>query len=384
MARRDVKVAYLHVLPLEYYPPARNVLTLMSRREGWKVRAWSSPNRRGLPEWNDSGVQVSRRADASPRSSLPLRIAAFLGWHARTAAQIARWKPDALISVEPHSALAAWMYYHVFRGRAALFIHHHEYYSAIDFLGPGMRTLRSTANLERNDLFRRARWVSETNAERMRLLREWTPQIADKAAYLLPNYPPAEWIGRATRSGRTDQHGRIRLVYVGSASFEDTYIREAATWVAAHPDQLSLHVVSDNIRADVWDWLRSLASPNITLDSSGCDYDALPGLLTQFDVGLVLYKGNTLNFVYNVPNKAFEYLACGLDVWYPPEMKGMRIFHDNFPHQRLREVNFRDLPADLPKVTHSAEIPEEFQFTCEAALAPLFVQLEAAAHLSQR
>jgi hypothetical protein len=375
-----MRIAYLHVLPLEYYPPARNALTLMGRRPGWQVRAWSSRNRRGLPAWEQSGVQVTRPADAAPRSMLPLRVAGYVAWHLRAAAGIAAWRPDALISVEPHSALAAWMYYHIYRGRAPLFIHHHEYYAQQDLLRPGMRLLRSTGKLERGDLFARAVWVSETNEERMRLLREWNPRITADAARILPNYPLEEWIGKAAALQARAPSGKIRLVYVGSASFEDTFIREAVTWVASHPDSASLHVSGNNIQKEVWDWLHALGSPNITFDSSGCDYSELPDLLTQFDVGLVLYKGNTLNFVHNVPNKAIEYLACGLDVWYPPEMQGMRRFHERFPGERLLQVDFREPPASMPIVAPSAGKRRDFPFTCEAAMAPLFAELERLGH----
>jgi len=130
----------------------------------------------------------------------------------------------------------------------------------------------------------------------------------------------------------------------------------------------------------VWDWLHGLGSPNITFDSSGCDYSELPHLLTQFDVGLVLYRGNTLNFVHNIPNKTIEYLACGLDVWYPPEMHGMRRFHESFPEERLVPVDFRDPPASMPIVAPPTGKRRDFPYTCEAAVAPLFAELEKLRH----
>ena len=379
-----MKVAYLHVLPLEYYPPARNTLKLIAAREGWRVRAWTSRNRRRLPDWNEPNVVVARFRDAGASQPLPFRIGAYLAWHARAAFEIAAWHPDALISVEPHSALAAWLYYHVFHGNAPLFIHHHEYYSAADFLAEGMRTLRSTARLERDDLFPRARWVSETNSERLSLLRAWTPQIRQETARVLPNYPPQKWIETAARLERRPLDNQTRLVCVGSVSFEDTFIREAATWVADRPEQASLHVVSDNMRVDVQSWLRSLNAPNVTFDAHGCDYEELPQLLTQFDAGLVLYKGNTLNFVHNVPNKAIEYLACGLEVWYPPEMIGMQNFQRAHPELRIVQINFRDPPGRLPLVGPRSHPTREFPFTCETALAPLFAEIEAAASSARR
>lgn len=371
-----MRIAYLHVLPIEYYPPAQNSAVLLADHKHWDLRVWTSHNRRGLPAWEHSGVTITRPVDANPESVIPLRMAGYATWHLLAARGISAWKPDALISVEPHSALAAWMYYKFFRGRAPLFIHHHEYYSPEDFLAPGMRSLRKTGNLERGELFGRAVWVSQTNAERLRLIREWNPAISNDAARVLPNYPPREWVERAASSQRPGSSNKIRMVYVGSASFEDTFIREAVMWVIRHPDRASLHVSGNNVRADVWNWIESLGGPNVSIDRSGCDHADLPSLLTQFDVGLVLYKGNTLNFVHNVTNKAIEYLACGLEVWYPPQMTGISRFHETFPAERFREVDFSDPSFPLPNVSPSPPIRTDFPFTAEAALAPLFAELD--------
>ena len=42
--------------------------------------------------------------------------------------------------------------------------------------------------------------------------------------------------------------------------------------------------------------------------------------MADYHIGLTLYNGHIPNFVYNVPNKVFEYLACGLDVWYSKDL----------------------------------------------------------------
>lgn len=306
-----------------------------------------------------------------------MRIGGYLAWHIRAAAEIAAWKPDALLSVEPHSALAAWIYYRFFRGNASLFIHHHEYYAPADFVRPGMRLLRATTELEREYLFARARWVSETNAERLRLLLEWNSRIAPAAGRVWPNYPPSEWVARAGGTHPRGEETPTRFIYLGSASFEDTYIREAVEWVARRPASCALHVAGDNIAGDVRDWLRMRAYSNVTFDFSGVDYDELPRLLSRFDVGLVLYRGNTLNFIHNVPNKAVEYLASGLEVWYPREMKSMTRFRDENGSEPVREMDFRALPEIVPDPLPARS--GDFPFTSEAAIAPLLAELDVVA-----
>jgi hypothetical protein len=376
-----MKIAFVHVLPLEYYPPATNSLAQFGAKSGWSVRAWSSENERGLKEWSSNGVTVRRPSQGRTASGILARVGGYASWHTRVAIELARWNPDAIIAVEPHSMLAVWAYYSVMRGSASLFIHHHEYYSPEDFLRPGMRLLRTARRLEQDSLLRRAVWVSQTNESRLRMMIATHPRMRNETGRILPNYPPAEWNARGSNVSQAGQTDVTRLVYLGSASFEDTFIREIAAWVSERPADFSMHVVGDNVSPDVWRWLDSLGAPNITTERRGRAYRDIPELLAQFDAGLVLYKGNTLNFVHNVPNKAIEYLACGLEVWYPPEMEAMRVFADAHSTLRMREVDFKSLAdADLPGADR---VPvDDFPFTCESALAPLIQALDTIAESS--
>lgn len=374
-----MKVAFIHVLPLELYPPATNLLGLMSRRRGWKIRAWSTINRRGEESWSAPNVSVIRHSYPAENVPLPLRMPAYLAWHSRAAMEITRWKPDALMVVEPHSALAAWIYYRVLRGSAPLFIHHHEYYAPEDFAAPGMRLLRSTLRLERDDLFPRAAWVSQTNDERLALLKLWNPTIRENAASVFPNYPPRDWIARANAVAAAKPDARTRFVYLGSASFEDTFIREICLWAAARPDTVSLHICGNNIREDVWDWIHSLSSANITTEPAGVAYEQLPTLLRHFDAGLVLYRGNTLNFIHNVPNKAIEYLACGLHVWYPRQMTALRNFHRRHPYLHLEEIDFENLAPMMDLSVPVRDDASEFPFDAESTAGPLLARMESLA-----
>jgi hypothetical protein len=365
-----MRIAYIHVLPLEYYPPATTTLDILSRQPGWEVRAWSSRNTRDATEWRSAHAVVQRPTQGSTTSPLPRRIAGYLNWHLRTARHVSRWKPDVVISIEPHSALATWLYYHVFRGNARLFVHHHEYYAPEDLKSAGMRLVRSTRRLERGDLFNRAEWISQTNEYRLHLLKQWNSNVADDKGRVLPNYPPEEWIQRARRLKPKSEERRTRFLYLGSASLEDTFLGEVSEWIAARPENATLHVTGNNIAPGVWDKLRSLNASNITLDEAGWPYELIPERLSAFDVGLVLYRGITQNFVYNVPNKAIEYLAGGLEVWYPPEMRAMVGFRSEHPHLRIREMNFLDLPDEIPRIA-SADTTPAFPFTAEAATGPL-------------
>lgn len=378
-----MKIAFVHQLPLEIYPPAANALGILAAQAGWEVLAWSSADPKGSPPCQPAGVVVSRPGFPGPRCGGVARLAGFARWHVRVARELARWRPDAIISVEPHSALAVWIYCRLLGGAARLFIHHHEYYAPGDFLKPGNRTSRICHHFETTDLFGRAEWVSQTNATRLRLQMADCAALTGAKGHLWPNHPPQEWVARARAAMAAREPvaraGPLRLVCVGSLSFEDTFIREVAEWVAVRPGEVSLHVCGHNVRPDVWKWLGTLAAPNISCQPTGCAYAELPELLVRFEVALVLYKGNTLNFVHNVPNKAVEALVCGLEVWYPPEMEGMRHFHGEFPALPLREVDFRRMVAEVSVAMPQSAL-EPGMFTAERAIEPLLHQLRQANH----
>jgi hypothetical protein len=379
--RITVKIAYVHALPLEYYPPAKNMLSLLAARDGWTVRVWSTRNQRGHPQWSHERVDITRPQQASADAPVWLRTPGYAAWHLRTAFELAFWQPDVVFSIEPHSALAVWIYYRVMRGNAKLFVHHHEYYAPEDFAASGMRVLRQTLSLERNYLFRRATWISQTNEARLRLLAAWNDAVMPGVGRILPNYPPQAWVESATTDSNERTDDRLRIIYLGSASFEDTFIKPTLEWAAKNAESVSLHVCGDNIAASVWSFIETLAAPNITFERNGRAYENVPALLKGFDVGLVLYKGNTLNFVHNVPNKAIEYLACGLDVWYPPTMEGMKEFHRVNPSLPMTEVDFLRLRADHPTLFRSSRRTTSgpFPFTAEAAAGELMAELDSIA-----
>lgn len=369
-----MKVAYLHNLPLEYYPPATNALEHFASRPGWEVRAWTVDNTRHLQPWKHERLDIRRLPFGDQSKGALSRAIAYTSWHMRTAVELRRWKPDVIIAVEPNSMPALSFYYSLLRGSAPLFIHFHEYYAPEDYSNPGMRLLRAAQRIDNDALLERAVWVSQTNEDRLRMMFETHPRLRKESGRVLPNLPPAEWVKRAQYPATNDA-GVTRMVYVGSASLEDTFIRELAVWVSDHRADYSLHVAGNNITEGVWEMLESLDAPNITTNPRGCSYAELPDLLTGFDIGLILYRGNTLNFQYNVPNKAIEYLAAGLEVWYPPEMKSMQKLSDKAPEFRLRRVDFRRLPAASLAPTRRIPVVD-FDLTNERAMSGLIDQIE--------
>jgi hypothetical protein len=99
----------------------------------------------------------------------------------------------------------------------------------------------------------------------------------------------------------------------------------------------------------------------------GVEYERLPEILPAYHVGIILYKGHIPNYMYNSPNKLFEYLACGLDVWFPKEMTGCYpyVTENCYPkvvridYQHLHEMNLTSL------ISRESLVHRESKFYCE-------------------
>jgi hypothetical protein len=340
-----VKLVILHQLPVELYPPVINWLRTISTHPGIAAAVITSPNQRSVITADLPGVSFIRLPFANASQIAPLRWLLFLFWHMRAALQLYRWRPDAVLSVEPHSALAAWIWKVLLRGRGMLLIHHHEYYSPSDYLSRGNRLIRINRLFE-NRLLRKADWVSQTNSDRMNLFRQDHPDLTDSQCRVLPNYPPRAWFQQQPKTAPWPKspEGPLRLVYVGSVSLKDTWIGPLVEWLVCSSNRTcTLSVYSSNIDDATRRFLEERQGGPVTLHAEGVEYDMLPKVLSQYDVGLILYRCRTLNFVYNATNKLFEYLVCGLDVWYPPCMLGVKSFACSNAAPRIIETNFEQM-----------------------------------------
>ncbi len=67
-----------------------------------------------------------------------------------------------------------------------------------------------------------------------------------------------------------------------------------------------------------------------------------------YNPGLVIYKGHTLNFIHNCPNKLYEYLACGLNTWYSVEMLGIEPLRREASFPKIVPIDFNDLDSIDP------------------------------------
>jgi hypothetical protein len=217
-------------------------------------------------------------------------------------------RKEPVIYFESISAIPIWLYYFLFPfSRNNLFIHYHEYYSQDEYSNYSFFE-RLGRRLEIK-LFERASWISHTNQDRLRLFHKEFPYLSDSVLKTMPNYPPQSWLNQ-DYPGR-DNKEIIKLVHIGSLSLEGMYLKEVLNHFGSQP-KYSIDFYSHNFTKEVKEAIQ--LHDNCTVHGS-IYYHDLPKLKGLYDVGLVLYKGLSLNFTYNAPNKIFEYLALNLDVW---------------------------------------------------------------------
>lgn len=371
-----MKLAIIHNLPLEYYPPVTNLLGILSADEDFEVQVFTVENTKNRAPWSKDGIRVIRTRSPRAGQNPITRAVQYAQFIWRTLFGLTRFRPEAILSFEPHSALPVFLYLRCFSRRTRLFIHHHEYYEPQQFEGRGMRLPRLAHRCETRFLFPSAEWISQTNPKRRELFLADHPLLDPGKVEVLPNYPPRHWNGVSNRawSGGTSP---LRLLYLGSLSRADTYIGALVDWISTTTHEVTLDVHAYNVPGETAQWLAEQESGRIRFFPGGIDYERLPELMPDYHVGLILYRGNTTNFVWNAPNKLFEYLAGGLDVWYPPVMSGLHPFADSETLPRVLEIDFEQLDGiPFEKLSQRGNLPErEDQFDAETALSGLLQTL---------
>ncbi len=358
-------------MPIEYFPPAVNMVKYFSGKNEWAVSVCTNWNHLGREDFSDSLVEMVRGTFPTGRSGLN-RIFAYLSFHLKSFFHILKNKPDFILYIEPHSAFPVFLSRLVFR-RALIFIHYHEYHSPEEFLKPGMRMAKWFHGIEKKWLYPTASWISQTNGDRLRMFLQDNPGVDVDKATVLPNYPSASWWSGKNKAWEGNNVAEFtRLVYVGALSRVDTFIEEIVNWVKSKTPRFTLDIYCYNLHPETRSYLRQATDGQVRFHEQGIPYEDLPGLLRTFHAGLILYKGNTPNYVHNASNKLFEYLACGLDVIYPNQMEGVKPFRTGTSRPRVIECDFENLSSFSYTVQNRQMLPPvSEQYDCESELGRL-------------
>lgn len=308
------KLFIIHYLPIDYYPPALNLINALEDKAIIKVSSMRKSN--PLPEYDSKVSKIYRIIKENKRDSSLKVLVKYLWFCFYTLLKLIQTKPNVVFYYESNSALPAYLYKHYINNDVKLCIHYHEYLTPFDYSLPGRRLLKYNHILETSYLYQVACWISQTNEYRRNLFLKDYPNIIKNVCYILPNYPPKNWL-----SERKEHNGEVvKCVYVGSLSLQTTFVLEFCKWINQQQGRVTFDIYSFNFHKDTLEAVEKLHSPYIHFHKEGVKYSEIPNLLDRYDVGVLLYKAKTLNFKYNETNKFYEYLICGLDVWYPKEM----------------------------------------------------------------
>lgn len=343
-----MKIAIVHTLPLEYYPPVTNLLDILAQKKDMQVLVISTNNSKKRKTYGQQGIRLHRTAYPAYVKGLFRKLLAFAEMILSPLVWLIRFRPDVLMYYEPHSAYPVYLYKRYIRPSVRLFIHYHEYYTPEEFKAPHMKMVEFFHRKEVNFLYETAEWISQTNPFRLDFFSKDYPFIPRSSLHALPNYPPESW-GAHQRPSSVDSP--VKLLYLGALSFENTYIREMVEYVKKNPGKVILDIYSYQLADDVEVFLNNLHSENVRFFHEGVDYEKIPEIAAEYRAGLILYKPHNINYTFNAPNKLFEYLACGLDVWFPEEMTGTYpyITEGTYPKviktdfERLNELNLEEM-----------------------------------------
>ncbi len=315
----EKKIAILHFLPLELYPPVMNLVNCWTQKKQDNhtgLYIYSTPCAiKELSQFNSQhqGIYIKRFGFTIAKAGFIRRLVHYIIYYFSTLFRLIITRPGTVLYYDTISSFPAYCYKRFFNRSCRLFIHYHEYMTTDEY-NNGMVLLRWFHRLEKK-IYNEASWVSQTNQERMDFFMADMPGVQIKNRFIVPNFPPYSW----KNEKKALVTYPVRFIQTGALGMDSMYVKEFAEWIIGQQGKASWDIYSLTISDAVKNYFTSLQTNLINFKGS-VNYSDLPVLLKQYDVGVVLYKGHIPNYIYNAPNKMFEYYACGLDTWLPQQM----------------------------------------------------------------
>jgi hypothetical protein len=366
--------ALIHYQPPELYPPVMNFINC------WKEYLPDSPldvyTTHCHAEINSFNpltdkIKIHRLGARKGKSSGMGKAWHYFRFYFFAVLSLVVRRPATVVYFETLSAFPAYWYKRFINRKSRLFIHYHEYMTPAEYEN-GMWLARCNHHMEMK-LYHDAEWISHTNAARMKRFLEDVGDIPIQNTFTMPNYPPSSW----KRERKREIRYPVKAVYIGSMSLDTMYTREFIQWILLQNGHISLDIYSLNITQDAKDYIRKTPG-NLVKLYPGVNYSELPEILSKYDLGLILYTGHIPNWVDNAPNKLFEYLSAGLDVWIPANMLGSLPYVTNNTYPKVLPVDFKRLEIlDLDlAMDNSGMAFQPLSYYCEQAYLPLLNLLE--------
>jgi hypothetical protein len=352
--KKNIRLAIIHFMPLEIYPPITNLLDYIETeniKKISKIQVFSCYNIKNTKTFKTKNIKILRFPNPKENDNIIFRFIKHLIFNLGTLIYLIKLKPNRLIYYESFSAGAAWLYLRWIRTNCKLFIHNHEYNSPEWYSEKSMKTTSYYHKKEIQFLYKKAEWISHTNKDRLELFRNDFPFVEINKTYILPNYPPKKYLVTSERN--TTAQAPIKTVYIGTLSLFCTYIKEYCNWIIHQKGNVTLDIFSYLCDEPSSKYIEKISSPYIHFYKEGIDYKQIFEILKNYNVGLILYKAENENYIFNAPNKLFEYYACGLDVWFPAEMKGCMPYITKDSYPKIIKIDFKNLKGlNLSDITN--------------------------------
>ncbi len=359
------KLSIIHFQPLEGYPPVMNVIDSMVI-EGFETQVISTNHRGG--DWfvnsNSEVLRIGKCYGSVINRYLCYLQFGFIGFW-----ELLKFKPKSIMIYESYSALPVFLY-SIICPKVKLLIHYHEFVSKVEMQSASVYS-KLLYFLEKR-LLSKAIWVSQTNIDRKLKFQAVYPQLNENQLRDFPNHPSKNWVKKG-KIRKSENSEIIKFIHVGSLGVDTTYISEFIEWIQNQNGRAMLTVVSQNLEQAVRNLIAKTQWVNLI---ENVPYQELPNFISEQQIGVVLYKGHIPNFVYNVPNKVNEYLACSLNVWYSDVLISTQKFAEENPHYPLYSVDFSK-GKELMAPEFSSE-SFEFKHWHEDAVQPLINSIKQA------
>ncbi len=357
------ELAIIHFNPIEQYPPVMNFIKVLEQENLRSVVYTMHPPRHFKLFSTDSPVRIFRSGKTDRQRRLG-RLLNYIQFYTSTTIQLFVSGCRSVLYYETNSFLPAWIYSRVMKiaGRKIrVFCHYHEYTTEQEYEN-GMK-LTAWLHKKEQGFYKNLSGISHTNQKRSSLFT--AENDYKNEVIVFPNYPPSSW---SAGSAVKEPNGLpLKLVYVGALDPDTMYVKEMAEWIKHQKGTVLLDIYTNQKAGNAIQYLEKLDCNYITLKGP-VEYYSMPEVLKHYDIGLVLYKGMTPNYVHNETNKLFEYLSCGLSVWYSDRVKGIDKHSQQSTFPKVIPVNFESIQDDLIDVTLSPANGRKVFFNAESAI----------------
>jgi len=284
------------------------IYDVLAQKSHYKVSVLTSVNSSPFADQEFKGVKIHRLGLVTENSIK--RYLSYLFYNIVSVIILVIKRPDVVVVYETLSIFPAYLFSKVFK-KKKIHVHFHEYISVSE-KEQSSRYMKFLFKCEEQLLKKFT--CSHTNEDRKALFLKDNPNLNPGKVEVYPNFPPKTWWQEYGQNKKPWQGGKIKLVYVGVLDADTMFLEEVLTWVSENPEELELTIFSQSISESAKALLLKFISNSIILKPS-LNYYHLPSELVRYDIGLVMYRGHIPNFVFNVPNKVYEYLSCGLQVF---------------------------------------------------------------------